>query len=380
MTVPVAFYAPLKPPDHPVASGDRRMAQLLMKALAVAGFAPELASRISSYDGAGDAQRQVALREAAEAEADRLVAGWRLAPAQARPRLWFTYHVYYKAPDWVGPRVSSALGIPYVVAEGTRAPKRAGGPWALGHRGCEAALDAAHIIYIMNAVDRPALDAGRPSGQQLIDLPPFIETGEHVDHDGDRGLSDVPHLLTVAMMRPGDKLASYRLLAAALEQIVPLPWRLTLVGDGAARAEIEALFAPFGDRIAMKGAINDAAALAALYAQADLFVWPAVNEAYGMVFLEAQAAGCPVVAGAFGGVPGVVKDGETGVLTTPGDIDVFASAIATLLAAPERRRSMGCAAREFLVRERSLDRAAAILRNSLSPLMGTRLSTPAVAS
>jgi glycosyltransferase involved in cell wall biosynthesis len=377
MTVPVAFYAPLKPPDHPVASGDRRMAQLLMKALAVAGFAPELASRISSYDGAGDAQRQVALREAAEAEADRLVAGWRLA--QARPRLWFTYHVYYKAPDWVGPRVSSALGIPYVVAEGTRAPKRAGGPWALGHRGCEAALDAAHIIYIMNAVDRPALDAARPSGQRLIDLPPFIEAGGHVVHSDDSGLSDVPYLLTVAMMRPGDKLASYRLLAAALERIVPLPWRLTLVGDGAARAEVEALFAPFGDRIVMKGAINDAAALAALYAQADLFVWPAVNEAYGMVFLEAQAAGCPVVAGAFGGVPGVVKDGETGVLTTPGDIDVFARAIATLLAAPERRRSMGRAAREFLVRERSLDRAAAILRDSLSPLVGTRLSTPVIA-
>ena len=61
----------------------------------------------------------------------------------SRPRLWFTYHVYYKAPDWIGPRVARGLGIPYVVAEGSRAAKRAQGPWALGHAGAEAALDRA---------------------------------------------------------------------------------------------------------------------------------------------------------------------------------------------------------------------------------------------
>jgi glycosyltransferase involved in cell wall biosynthesis len=369
MTIPVAFYAPLKPPDHPVPSGDRRMAQLLMKAIEDAGFAPEPASRFSSFDGAGDLERQRALQAAAAVEAERLIAGWRAAPADTRPRLFFTYHVYYKAPDWIGPQVAAALGIPYAVAEGTRAPKRAHGPWALGHHGCEAALDAADIIFVMSAADRPALEAARPSRQRLVNLPPFIQTGENAPSEAHR--RDVPQLLTVAMMRPGDKLASYRLLAAALGRITAPPWQLTIVGDGAARAEVEALFAAFGERVAMTGAVDDPAALSTFYAQADLFVWPAVNEAYGMVFLEAQAAGCPVVAGAFGGVPGVIEDGETGALTPPGDVGAFAHAIATLLAVPEKRRAMGRAAQSFVARERSLKGAAAILREALSPLVGT---------
>ena len=53
-----------------------------------------------------------------------------------------------------------------------------------------------------------------------------------------------------------------------------------------------------------------AAALPEIYAAADLYVWPACNEAYGMALLEAQAAGVPVVAGAEGGVPDIVADGS----------------------------------------------------------------------
>ena len=52
------------------------------------------------------------------------------APAAA-PELWFTYHLYHKAPDWLGPRIAGALGIPYVVAEASFAPKQAGGPGPL---------------------------------------------------------------------------------------------------------------------------------------------------------------------------------------------------------------------------------------------------------
>ena len=74
------------------------------------------------------------------AAADRLIAQYRTLPEARRPRAWFTYHVHYKAPDWIGPRVADALEIAYVIAEGSRAAKRADGPWALGHQGAEAAL------------------------------------------------------------------------------------------------------------------------------------------------------------------------------------------------------------------------------------------------
>src|SRR5690606_23918173 len=151
---PVAFYAPLKAPDDATPSGDRRMAQLLLAALERAGYRPEIACRLRTFDGAGDRKIQERLRAEGEREAERLIAEYGTLPPAARPRVWFTYHVYYKAPDWTGPRVAAALGIPYAVAEGSRAAKRAGGPWALGHEGAERALDAARLVFVMTENDR----------------------------------------------------------------------------------------------------------------------------------------------------------------------------------------------------------------------------------
>ncbi|MBM3085264.1 glycosyltransferase family 4 protein [Chelatococcus daeguensis] len=175
-------------------------------------------------------------------------------------------------------------------------------------------------------------------------------------------------LLTVAMMRPGDKLASYRLLAEALGRLGERPWQLTIVGDGPERAMVEALFTPFGERVRLAGRVDDAGTLARLYAGADLFVWPAVNEAYGMVLLEAQAEGCPVVAGGEGGVASVVRRGETGLLTPARDADAFAAAVAGLIEDGARRERMAAAARRFVQGERSLGHAAMIIADALSAI------------
>ena len=175
-------------------------------------------------------------------------------------------------------------------------------------------------------------------------------------------------LLTVAMMRNGDKLASYGILAKALAILEPRPWILDLVGDGDARRDVEALFRTFGDRVRFHGQVEDAATLQAFYAGADLFVWPAVNEAYGMVFLEAQSLGCPVVAGAYGGVSNVVRHDRTGMLAGPGDADELAAMIDRLLLDPADRRRLGEAAQSFVREERSLSDAASRLRGALVPL------------
>ncbi len=370
---PVAFYAPLKSPGHPSPSGDRTMARLLMKALARAGFAPHLASELRSLDRAGDLQVQDAVRRRSADAASLLIGRYRSLPEAERPCAWFTYHVYYKAPDWIGPQVADALGIPYMVAEGSRAPKRAGGLWSLGHEGAEAALVRADAIFVMTAHDRVSLETARPPHQKLIDLPPFLDAGEWPEftaarrHDDDDG---EPRLITVAMMRQGDKLASYRILAEAAARLpLGLPWSLHVVGDGGARGEVEGLFEPLGERVRFHGQVESRAGLKALYEEADLLVWPAVNEAYGMALLEAQMFGCPVVAGAYGGVASVVKHGETGLLTPPGDAAAFAEAVLTLLEDPERRQGLGLAARRFVAEERGLDGAALRLRNALAPLM-----------
>jgi len=368
---PVAFYAPLKSPNHPLPSGDRTMARLLMKALDGAGYAPHLACELRTLDKAGDPSHQAGLRDRSLAEASRLIAHYRSLPQESRPCLWFTYHVYYKAPDWIGPRVAEGLNIPYAVAEGSRAAKRAHGPWALAHDGAEAALDRADAIFVMTGHDRQALEASKPPHQMLVDLPPFLDLREWPAADIDRpSRTEPPRLLTVAMMRDGDKLASYRILATALAGLRHLPWTLDIVGDGEARDEIAGLFAAFAERVRFHGAVGSRDDLAALYRAADLFVWPAVNEAYGMVLLEAQALGCPAVAGAYGGVASVVRPGETGMLTPPGDVAAFAGAVRDLLQDRERLRGLGVNASRFVQEERDLGHAALRLRHALVPLTG----------
>ncbi len=130
-TMRIAFYAPLKPADHPMPSGDREMARLFVAALARAGCTVETASRFASYD-AGDRARQRRLAAAGDRLAARLIRGYARRPPSERPSLWFTYHLYHKAPDWLGPAVAGALAIPYVVAEASHAPKQDVG--SLGER------------------------------------------------------------------------------------------------------------------------------------------------------------------------------------------------------------------------------------------------------
>jgi glycosyltransferase involved in cell wall biosynthesis len=135
----------------------------------------------------------------------------------------------------------------------------------------------------------------------------------------------MPWLLAVAMMRPGDKLASYRLLAEAL-RLAETPCQLLVVGDGPARAAVERSFAARRAKVAWLGQLTTAE-LPEIYAAADLLVWPAINEAFGMALLEAQSCGCPVVAGASGGVPAIVADRETGWLSPTGNAAALAADI-----------------------------------------------------
>jgi glycosyltransferase involved in cell wall biosynthesis len=76
-------------------------------------------------------------------------------------------------------------------------------------------------------------------------------------------------------------------------------------------------------------------------------VWPAIKEPIGMVFLEAQAAGLPIVAGDRPGVGSVVERDRTALLPPEGDVAAFADAVAGLLDDPARRAAMGACALAF---------------------------------
>lgn len=337
----------------------------------------ELVSTFRSFDADGDAARQEALRAQGQALARRLAAQWRAGPAALRPDLWFTYHVYYKAPDWLGPAVSAELGIPYVIAEASYAQKRAGGPWAIGHEAAAEAISRARLVISPARDDVTGLQA-LIAAEHVVHVPPFLDAAPYREAAREReshrarlaarhGLdAAVPWIVVAAMMRAGDKLASYRALAATLARVGDLPWRLLVAGDGSARGEVEAaLAAAAPGRTRFFGTLA-ARELAEVYAAGDLYLWPAVNEAYGMALLEAQAAGLPVVSCATRGVPDVVIDGRTGVLVKSENL--LADALRELLADAGRRALLGRNAAAFIAAERSVDAAAARLKSLLAAL------------
>src|SRR4051794_8497376 len=151
--------------------------------------------------------------------ARRMMRRWRRDPVAA-PDLWFTYHLYYKAPDWLGPAISAALGIPYVVAEASSAPKRAGGRWDIGQRAVEQALRRADAVIGLNSADRACVLPLLRDPGGWIPFPPFLDARRYAA--APHPPSPAPRLIAVAMMRRGDKLASYRLLAAALALLTDL--------------------------------------------------------------------------------------------------------------------------------------------------------------
>jgi N-acetyl-alpha-D-glucosaminyl L-malate synthase BshA len=114
---------------------------------------------------------------------------------------------------------------------------------------------------------------------------------------------------------------------------------LVMVGDGPDRvdAESEARELHLQDKVFFLGKID---AVAPLLAGADLFLLPSASESFGLSALEALASGVPVIGTNAGGIPEVVRDGETGVLCDVGDVDGMASAAIDILSDRERWHAM----------------------------------------
>jgi glycogen synthase len=122
---------------------------------------------------------------------------------------------------------------------------------------------------------------------------------------------------------------------------------LVLVGDGPDRALVHRLVAssPARDRITEVGFVEHAVVPSVL-ASLDVLVLPSEYEEMGSVLTEAMAAGLPVVASDVGGIPEVVRDGETGLLVPRGDVDALAEALDRLVADPALRGRLAAGARE----------------------------------
>lgn len=363
----------MKPLDHPVPSGDRTMGRLIVKALELAGHDVRLASKFRSWRKEGGEAHQRDVRDKALREADSVASSWIREGYQ--PDLFLTYHLYHKAPDWIGPALSQRFDLPYAIVEASRAPKRQKGDWAFGFAAADDALWRADAVAALHRADAECLSAVLPEDRLRV-VTPFLDAEPFQNAAlGNRPEPEAPlKFLTVGMMRDGDKTRSYQVLAEALAKLVDRPWQLTIVGDGPNKDAVLDLFPR--NRITWLGALG-ADDLPACYAAHDLFVWPAIREAFGLVFLEAQAAGLGVVAGDTFGVPDIVRHGETGLLAAEGNVEQLARNLRKFLETPLLCRQFGDAAKIHISAHHTLkagaDRLDALLTSARN--MHTTVST-----
>jgi glycosyltransferase involved in cell wall biosynthesis len=247
----------------------------------------------------------------------------------------------------------------------------------MGHEAAAEAISRARLVISPARYDVAGLEELIPK-ERVVHLPPFLDPAPYREAAKERQRHRnrlararaldpaVPWIVVAAMMRAGDKLASYRALAATLARVKDLAWRLLIAGEGSARGEVEAaLEVAAPGRACFLGTLG-ARDLAEVYAAGDFYFWPAVNEAYGMALLEAQAAGLPVVSRATRGVPDVVAHGRTGILV--GEESELGDAVRELLLDGARRAALGREAARFITSERSVDAAAARLKSLLTAL------------
>ena len=364
----IAFHTPLNPVGDGGVSGDRRMARQLVAALESLGHLVEPVAAPKTYFREPDPARFISVVTDAARLRDALLAGYQAG--RPRPDLWFTYHNYYRSPDLLGPDIATALDIPYVTAESSDSARRATGEWAAHTAAVRQGLAAGDVHFYFTDRDRQGLEPWRNAGTSLLALPPFVATP--LEQPRPAISSGPPRLVTIAMMREGAKLQSYLTLARVLDRCRGEDWTLSIIGDGPHRAEVESAFAglPAG-RITWHGQLDRDATQAEL-ARHDIFVWPGIGEAYGLVYLEAQAAGLPVVAFDSGGV------GETGRSAQPALPAPYWAVAAGAGARFRRRRAgppreaMGAATRRFISAERTTKRAAERLAEGLALAMRNR--------
>ena len=379
MPLTIAFYAPMKSPNHPTPSGDRYIGRLLMKALNEAGFTVDLISDFRAWEGRGDSVQQGRIKQRALQIAASLIDQFKQAPADQQPDLWFTYHLYHKAPDWIGPKVCQALGIPYFVAEASVSPKQKSGNWAEGYRASLNALQMASGVFSLNPNDTVCVEQVVSSRTRLFNLPPFAESpGPRLDKVSLRQeIALAKHidfnkywLICVGMMRQDAKLDSYVMLAQTIEQIERQDWQLLIIGSGPAELQVKQAFR--GNKSVHFLGLQEKPYVEKCLEASDLMVWPAINEAFGMAPLEALAAGLPVVSGRAGGIAQIVDHDITGVLINNVTAEALSDAVEDLLSDPAKIAQMSKSSRDKFHRFHTVDMAARKLKSGILECLADR--------
>jgi glycosyltransferase involved in cell wall biosynthesis len=352
----ICFYAPFKPLTHLNPSGDLIIAQSLFEYLGHCGHQIKTVSSLRSRWIYWKPWKLISVLHEQQ-RAEKIVRDF-------LPDLWLTYHTYYKAPDFLGPYVTRKKKIPYVIFQGIYSSKRRRrlhtGPGFLLNR---RALQMASHIFSNRKDDEFNLRRIIPENR-LSYVPPGIFpkdfqfdpiAGNRLRHFWKVG--ETPVVLSAAMFRADVKSEGLSWVIRTCGKLFSQGTNLFLAiaGDGNQKHTLKGLAEQYlPGRVIFAGKIPRKQ-MYQFYSAGDLFVFPGIRESLGMVFLEAQSCGRPVVAFNNGGIPEVVQNGKTGFLTPLFSEPHFLNAIGKLLKNPQLAEKMGKTASKYVREKHDLD-------------------------
>ena len=341
----IAFFAPPKPINHKVPSGDLMIGKSLHDFLCNQGHEIEIASHMRMRNIMNKPHKWPALLYEYKKIQDKV--------KYFNPDIWLTYHSYYKAPDPFGARIARILEIPYAIYQGVFATKyrRNYKTW-LGYMFNKNALIHADHVFANKEIDLTNLS-------RIILPEKLSRTYPGIDPDQFKfcmksrndirkmlKLNGTTTIMSTAMLRNDVKADSVTDLINAFAPVAKTnpDTKLIIAGDGEARNRLESLaYRKAGNKIIFLGQIprNE---LYKYYSAADLFSFPGINESLGMVYLEAQCCGLPIVAYSTRGPSEAVAQGETGLLSPQRNISDLTENILKLICNKSQRKQMSIAA------------------------------------
>lgn len=230
-------------------------------------------------------------------------------------------------------------------------------------------VERAEVVIVTSQYSRSVALRHYEIAPELVRVVP-----EGIDVSAWMGLTDsarearahAPTVLSVGRQYPRKNTAT--LLDAFARVRVTLPRaRLRIVGGGPELPRLRARVARMGldEAVELRGELPTAAAVRAEYARAHVFCLPSLQEGFGIVFLEAMAAGLPVVGSNAAAIPEVVPHGSAGFLVDPRDSGAIADALLMILRDSDLRGRLGRFGRAYVRRYDWPHVARSFLRETL---------------
>ncbi len=345
----ICFYAPFKPLGHPNPSGDLIIATGLYDFLISQGHQVLVASKLRS--------RWIYLKPWRYFEIVKEYLDTAKRIQDFSPDIWLSYHCYYKAPDLLGPPLCKKFNLPYSIFQGIYSTKqRRSLKGKIGFYLNRHSLLQSGQLFSNRKADLENLQRIIPDDKLAYIKPGIFPESFTFDKSARKKLrnkwqiKDEIVILTAAMFRPDVKTQGLSWMIKALAKLAPetVPFKLIIAGDGSERETLTKLAEKYlPGRVLFTGQ-TDRAEMYQFYSGGDLFVFPGIRESLGMVYLEAQSCGLPVIAFNNGGIPEVVQQGKTAFLTTPFDVDSFCKRVKQLLQNRQQRTTMGQTAEKHI--------------------------------